>query len=187
MYALESRSLYDQQQERRKFPNVSGSLSHSVRSADRELRVWGRLFITHMHGDHCFGIPGVLRAIDAARMACGAAGPSDPVHIYGPPGARSLSRSSRSCLLTLHSKVSRQQGSQYIRLVTVCQASSGRCCASYQSFTRSVADVRLEDTTMLSLPHGAARHKASVALQVYRRGWRPGSPPRAPRWPRRRL
>ena len=39
-----------------------------------------------MHGDHCFGIPGVLRAINAARIARGAAGATDPVHVYGPPG-----------------------------------------------------------------------------------------------------
>ena len=40
-----------------------------------------------MHGDHCFGIPGVLRAIDAARLTCGADGVAAPVHIFGPPGA----------------------------------------------------------------------------------------------------
>ena len=40
-----------------------------------------------MHGDHCFGIPGVLRAIDAARLERGAGGANEPVHIYGPPGA----------------------------------------------------------------------------------------------------
>ena len=51
--------------------------------------VWAcRLFITHMHGDHCFGISGVLRAIDAALRARGPEGAArpDPVYIYGPPG-----------------------------------------------------------------------------------------------------
>lgn len=42
-----------------------------------------------MHGDHCFGIPGVLRSIDAALRAAGAQSP-DPVYIYGPPGAYAL-------------------------------------------------------------------------------------------------
>jgi len=38
-----------------------------------------------MHGDHCFGIPGVLRTIDAALRA-GPGPPAEPIYIYGPPG-----------------------------------------------------------------------------------------------------
>lgn len=39
------------------------------------------VFITHMHGDHTFGLPGML----ASRSLLGAL---DPVHIFGPAGIR---------------------------------------------------------------------------------------------------
>ena len=42
------------------------------------------LFVTHMHGDHCFGIPGVLALVSAARM--GQPLESAPFYISGPPG-----------------------------------------------------------------------------------------------------
>ncbi len=42
-----------------------------------------KLFITHLHGDHIFGIPGLL----ASRSSQGAV---SPLTIYGPPGIRSF-------------------------------------------------------------------------------------------------
>ncbi|MBA2480710.1 MAG: ribonuclease Z [Planctomycetes bacterium] len=42
-----------------------------------------RILITHLHGDHCFGIPGAL-----ASMGIG--GRDTPVHIIGPVGVREL-------------------------------------------------------------------------------------------------
>ena len=50
-----------------------------------------RLLVTHMHGDHCFGIPGLLAAIAAAR----AGGPlaSETLLVVGPPGLSALLRS----------------------------------------------------------------------------------------------
>lgn len=43
-----------------------------------------RVLVTHMHGDHCFGVPGMLAAISTAR----AGGPltSETLLIVGPPG-----------------------------------------------------------------------------------------------------
>ena len=41
------------------------------------------IFITHLHGDHCFGIAGALSAIMNARR--GTDREKEPVYIYGPP------------------------------------------------------------------------------------------------------
>ncbi|CAL8470437.1 g9979 [Coccomyxa elongata] len=46
------------------------------------------LFITHMHGDHCFGIGGLLRTVSTAREGTPLA--DTPFHIYGPPGLHRL-------------------------------------------------------------------------------------------------
>lgn len=41
------------------------------------------IFITHLHGDHCFGIPGTIAAISAARA--GTSFENEPIEVYGPP------------------------------------------------------------------------------------------------------
>ena len=47
-----------------------------------------RIFITHMHGDHCFGLPGLLAAVCQARL--GRESQGQPVHVYGPPEVHAL-------------------------------------------------------------------------------------------------
>jgi len=42
-----------------------------------------KLFVTHLHGDHVFGIPGLL----SSRSSLGG---TEPLAIYGPPGVREL-------------------------------------------------------------------------------------------------
>jgi ribonuclease Z len=44
-----------------------------------------RIFITHLHGDHLFGLPGLL-------ATCGMAGSARPVEVYGPDGIVSFLR-----------------------------------------------------------------------------------------------
>ena len=46
------------------------------------------LFVTHLHGDHCFGIPGLLRSISIARAGTPLA--EETFRIFGPPGLRAL-------------------------------------------------------------------------------------------------
>jgi len=82
-----------------------------------------KIFITHMHGDHIFGLPGVLcmmsnsrskvikelKDVNADRNQISKSWASQPVHIYGPPGianfvtmSLALSESSLSIPLVVH-------------------------------------------------------------------------------------
>src|SRR5262245_30492331 len=53
-----------------------------MRSGLRLSRV-RRIFISHLHGDHVYGLPGLL----ASRAL---AAPGRPVDLYGPPGLRAF-------------------------------------------------------------------------------------------------
>ena len=46
-----------------------------------------KIFITHMHGDHIYGLPGLLATL-------GLSGNSEGIQIYGPTGLRSFVNSS---------------------------------------------------------------------------------------------
>lgn len=50
-----------------------------------------KIFISHAHGDHCFGLPGVLCMMGQAQSE-EASEAGEPVDIYGPEGIRDLVR-----------------------------------------------------------------------------------------------
>jgi ribonuclease Z len=52
---------------------------HQILRSDLKISQLSRIFITHMHGDHIFGLTGLL-------ASCGLAGNVERVDIYGPPG-----------------------------------------------------------------------------------------------------
>jgi ribonuclease Z len=52
---------------------------HQFLRSDLKISQLRRIFITHMHGDHIFGLMGLL-------ASCGLAGIGQPIDIYGPPG-----------------------------------------------------------------------------------------------------
>lgn len=52
---------------------------HQILRSDIKISQISRIFITHMHGDHIFGLMGLL-------ASCGLAGNANRIDIYGPPG-----------------------------------------------------------------------------------------------------
>src|SRR5471030_518494 len=56
---------------------------HQVLRSSFTLPKLRRIFITHLHGDHCFGLPGLL----ASRALQGA---QEPLDIHGPRGVGEL-------------------------------------------------------------------------------------------------
>ena len=60
---------------------------HQLLRSDIKTSQIKRIFVTHMHGDHTFGLMGLI-------ASCGLAGNAQETHIYGPPG---LSEFLQSC------------------------------------------------------------------------------------------
>lgn len=51
---------------------------HQLLRSDVKISQITRIFVTHMHGDHIYGLTGLL-------ASCGLAGSGQPIEIYGPP------------------------------------------------------------------------------------------------------
>jgi ribonuclease Z len=47
-----------------------------------------KVFITHLHGDHCFGLCGLLQSVSRSREGTPLAGA--PFTVFGPPGLHRL-------------------------------------------------------------------------------------------------
>jgi ribonuclease Z len=60
---------------------------HQLQHTDLRVSQLRRIFITHLHGDHLYGLMGLL-------ATCGMAGPAQPIDIYGPPGLDEYVRTS---------------------------------------------------------------------------------------------
>ena len=56
---------------------------NQMRAAGFDPALVTHIFITHLHGDHCFGIPGTIAAISAARQ--GTSLEKQPIEVHGPP------------------------------------------------------------------------------------------------------
>jgi ribonuclease Z len=52
---------------------------HQIQHTDLRISQLRRIFITHLHGDHLYGLMGLL-------ATCGMAGHAQPIDIYGPTG-----------------------------------------------------------------------------------------------------
>ena len=54
---------------------------HQLQKSDIKSSQIRRIFVTHMHGDHTFGLMGLI-------ASCGLAGTGQPIDIYGPKGLK---------------------------------------------------------------------------------------------------
>ena len=54
---------------------------HQLQKSDLKSSQIRRIFVTHMHGDHTFGLMGLI-------ASCGLAGSGQPIDIYGPKGLK---------------------------------------------------------------------------------------------------
>lgn len=61
---------------------------HQLLRSDLRVSQISRIFITHMHGDHIYGLMGLL-------ASCGLAGNTDRIDIYGPPEIEDYLRTSK--------------------------------------------------------------------------------------------
>lgn len=61
---------------------------HQILRSDLRVSQLRRIFITHMHGDHIFGLMGLL-------ASCGLAGNAQRIDIYGPPDLEEYLKASR--------------------------------------------------------------------------------------------
>jgi len=75
---------------------------HQLQRTPLKLSHISRIFITHLHGDHLFGVMGLL-------ATCGLAGQGQEIHLYGPDGlaeyvrmSAELSRTTLSDTLKIH-------------------------------------------------------------------------------------
>lgn len=67
---------------------------HQIQRTDVRLSQITRVFVSHLHGDHIFGLMGLL-------ASSGLAGASQPIRLYGPAGLREFVQSSARYTRTL--------------------------------------------------------------------------------------
>ena len=128
---------------------------HQVLRAPVTLPRLRRIFITHLHGDHCFGLPGLL----ASRALQGA---PEPVDLYGPRGINDFIASiRRACglhlpyTLTIHEVaqgVIFEDDEFVIRAVAVVHA--GQTYSHIIDEKPQAGRFRIEEAKALSLPPG---------------------------------
>jgi len=62
---------------------------HQILKSVVKLSLINKIFITHLHGDHVYGLPGLLVGLSNARIS---ASLHDPINVYGPIGLGSFVR-----------------------------------------------------------------------------------------------
>ncbi|KAL3144216.1 hypothetical protein ABBQ32_003995 [Trebouxia sp. C0010 RCD-2024] len=82
-----------------------GSSRQILRSHINPASICG-IYISHLHGDHCFGVPGVIELVSRAHQASGTARGSQQLTIQGPPGIQQLVKSALAASMSaLHMRL----------------------------------------------------------------------------------
>jgi ribonuclease Z len=128
---------------------------HQVLRAPISLPRLRRIFITHLHGDHCFGLPGLL----ASRAMQNA---TEPLDIYGPRGIADLLESVRRVTemhlpyqLTIHEVspgIAYEDDEYTVRAVAVVHA--GQTHSHIVDEKPKPGRFRIEDAQKLNIPPG---------------------------------
>jgi ribonuclease Z len=77
---------------------------HRLQRTDLRISQLSRIFITHLHGDHLYGLMGLL-------ATCGMAGHAQPITIYGPAGLDEY--------VEMSARLSRLRLGEHVRVETV--------------------------------------------------------------------
>jgi ribonuclease Z len=128
---------------------------HQLQRTPLRISQISRIFITHMHGDHLFGLMGLL-------ATCGLAGQAQEIHLYGPDGLEDyvrmsgqLSRTTLSDTLKIHTV---EPGRIYYddEFSVMCQTLKHRITAYGYRVTESDRPGRfdVERAQALGVPHG---------------------------------
>lgn len=99
-----------------------GSQRQLTRTSIKANRI-NRIFITHMHGDHCFGLNGMLLTIAAAKKTAGDEGP-----IYVSGGVSMSCLAARHCIENTlgHSRVSSRSALGFLAADRQCRTTGLR-------------------------------------------------------------
>jgi len=129
---------------------------HQVLRSTFTLPKLRRIFISHMHGDHCFGLPGLLatRSLQSAEM---------PLDLYGPAGLSDFIQGIRATTGThfsypLHvhgaknGEIAFEDDEISVRAVEVVHA--GKTFAYIVDEKSQPGRFRIEDATRLGIPAG---------------------------------
>ena len=88
---------------------------HQIMKSSLKLSKLRGIFISHLHGDHIFGLPGLLCTLNEIR--------TDPLPIYGPKGLTDFLRFTMKSITNYHLEIS--EISKFIEHQTLTRISSG--------------------------------------------------------------
>ncbi|MCK5110326.1 MAG: MBL fold metallo-hydrolase [Arcobacteraceae bacterium] len=109
---------------------------HQIMKSDYRLGKLTKIFITHLHGDHCYGLPGLLSSRIMENI-------STPLEIYGPKGIKEYLENIK--------KLTKIKLLDYTEIIEICDKSDSTSCHE-DNGTKFNFDTF--DVEVISLDHG---------------------------------